>query len=251
MQGILYLLLPVMIQSFHAMTHKSIKEWPEDERPRERLLRHGSASMSDAQLIAIILRTGAGGKSALDLAMELITIFTSLRGLEQASLQEITSAVKGIGKAKAAQIKASAELGRRMFREAVSRGQSFSTGKDVYTFCFPRVQGLKKEIFFCLMLDAKNRLINETEIEISAGTLTSSLIHPREAFRDSIKASAAAVIFVHNHPSGDPSPSREDILITEKLASAGDIVGIKVLDHIIVAENGYTSMLEKGYLKTG
>ncbi len=233
------------------MTHKSIKEWPEDERPRERLLRHGSASMSDAQLIAIILRTGSGGRSALDLAMELITIFTSLRGLEQASLQEVTSAVKGIGRAKAAQIKAAAELGRRMFREAVSRGQAFSTGKDVHAFCFPRVQGLKKEVFFCLMLDAKNKLINETEIEISAGTLTSSLIHPREAFRDSIKASAASVIFVHNHPSGDPSPSREDILITEKLASAGDIVGIKVLDHIIVAENGYTSMLEKGYLKTG
>jgi len=112
----------------------------------------------------------------------LISLWNSSRSLHpsedlsRASLQEITSAVKGIGKAKAAQIKAAAELGRRMFREAVSRGQSFSTGKDVYTFCIPRVQGLKKEIFFCLMLDAKNRLINETEIEISAGTLTSSLI---------------------------------------------------------------------------
>jgi DNA repair protein RadC len=227
------------------MTYKSIKQWPEDERPRERLLAHGAVTLSDAHLIAILLRTGAGGQSALDLAMELLSVFGSLK--EQATVRDISS-VRGIGAAKAAQLKAAAELGRRMFRDAVPKGQAFTSGKDVYSFMYAKVRGLKQEIFFCLLLDAKNRLIKEAN-DITKGTLTSSPIHPREAFREAIKEAAASVIFVHNHPSGDPSPSRDDILITEKLATAGDTVGIKVLDHIIVADNGFTSMLEKGYLK--
>jgi DNA repair protein RadC len=231
------------------MAHNSIKEWPEDERPRERLLKHGAASMSDAQLIAIILRTGAGGRNALDLAMELLSIFGSLGNLEQASPREM-SAIKGLGKAKAAQLKAAAELGKRMFQETVPKGPAFSSGRDVNAFIYPKVRGLKQEVFFCLLLDAKNRLIREAK-DVTKGTLTSSPIHPREAFRDAIRESAASVIFAHNHPSGDPSPSREDILITEKLAAAGETVGIKVLDHIIVADSGYISMLEKGYLKAG
>ncbi len=230
------------------MGYKSIKEWPESERPRERLLREGAAAMTDAQLIAVILRTGAWGRSAFDLATELLDRFGALRNLEQASLAEI-SAIRGIGKAKAAQLRAAAELGRRMFRETASRGPSFTAGRDVHAFVLPKVQGLMKEVFYCLMLDVKNRLIRETRI--SEGTLSASLVHPREAFRDAIRESAASVIFVHNHPSGDHAPSREDILITEKLAVAGDTVGIRVLDHIIVADSGYTSMLEKGYLKAG
>jgi len=230
------------------MGYKSIKEWPENERPRERLLSEGAAAMTEAQLIAVILRTGAGGRSALDLAMELLDKFGALRNLEQASLAEI-SAIRGIGRAKAAQLKAAAELGRRMFRETASKGPSFAAGRDVHAFVFPKVQGLMKEVFYCLMLDVKNRLIREARI--SEGTLSASLVHPREAFRDAIRESAASVIFVHNHPSGDHTPSREDILITEKLAAAGDTVGIRVLDHIIVADSGYTSMLEKGYLKAG
>jgi len=230
------------------MGYKSIKEWPENERPRERLLREGAAAMTEAQLIAVILRTGAGGRSALDLAMELLDRFGALRNLEQASLAEL-SAIRGIGKAKAAQLRAAAELGRRMFRETAPKGPAFTAGRDVHAFVFPKVQGLMKEVFYCLMLDVKNRLIRE--VRISEGTLSASLVHPREAFRDAIRESAASVIFVHNHPSGDHAPSREDILITEKLAAAGDTVGIRVLDHIIVADSGYTSMLEKGYLKTG
>jgi len=231
------------------MTYKSIREWPEDERPRERLLKHGPAAMPDSHLIAIILRTGAGGKSALDLSMELIDMFGSLKGIEQASLQELTSKVKGIGTAKAAQIKAAAELGRRIFRESVPKDHIFSTGRDVYDFCYPKLRGLGREIFLCMMLDAKNRLINQIETEVSSGTLTSSIVHPREAFREAVKASAASVIFVHNHPSGDPSPSREDIAITGRLSEAGNIMGIRMLDHIIIADSGYCSMLEKGYLK--
>ncbi len=230
----------------YPMAHKSIKDWPEDERPRERLLKKGADTMSDAQLIAIILRTGGQGKSAMKMAMELVEKFGSLRKIEQASLPEICS-LKGMGLAKAAQLMASLELGKRLLSSAESKGPAFSTGKDVYAYFHPRLSGLKKEVFHCAMLDVKNRLIKDSRI--SEGTLTSSLIHPREAFREAIKESAASVIFVHNHPSGDPQPSREDILITGKLEGAGETVGIRVLDHIIIGDSEYTSMLEKGYLK--
>jgi DNA repair protein RadC len=235
-----------MIKSPYVMSYKSIKDWPRDERPRERLLMHGPGSMSDAQLIAIILRTGGNGKSALDMAIEMLGRFGTLRDIEQASLSEFC-ALKGMGKAKAAQLKAALELGRRLFKEPGSAGPVFSAGKDVFSYFHPRVRNLKKEIFCCAMLDVKNRLIRDSRI--SEGTLTSSLIHPREAFREAIRECAVSVIFVHNHPSGDPEPSREDILITEKLEAAGETVGIKVLDHVIVGEGRFTSMREKGYLK--
>ncbi len=229
------------------MAYKSIKEWPEDERPRERLLRYGAQSMSDAQLIAIILRTGGGGRSAMDLGMELLDRFGSLSKIEHATLAEIRE-TKGLGSAKAAQLKAALELGRRMFGEPVSKSAAFMKGGDVYRHFYPRFLNLKKEVFFCAMLDAKNRLIRD--VKVSEGSLTASVVHPREAFKEAIKESAAAVIFVHNHPSGDTSPSREDISITEKLAVAGEAVGIRVLDHVIIGDGSYTSMLEKGYLKT-
>ena len=227
------------------MTYKSIKEWPEDERPRERLLKHGPSAMSDAQLLAIIHRTGGGGRSALDIGMDLLNTFCSFRELEQGSLSEF-SAIKGIGKAKAAQIKAALEIGKRLYHDPAPKGPAFASGQDVFNYFHPKMRGLRKEAFHCILLDVKNRLIRD--LRISEGTLTASLIHPRESFRDAIKESAASVIFIHNHPSGDPTPSREDIVITEKLEKAGETVGIKMLDHIIVADGGYTSMLEKGYV---
>ncbi len=228
------------------MAYKSIKDWPEEERPRERLLRYGTVSLSDAQLLAIILRTGGRGVSAMDMAIELIDRFGGLMNMEQASLAEYCS-VKGLGKAKAAQIKAALELGKRLLGGARNKGPVFSSGQDVYSYFHPKFSGLKKEVFHCAMLDVKNRLIRDSRI--SEGTLTASLIHPREAFRDAIKESAASVIFVHNHPSGDADPSRDDILITGKLEIAGEAVGIRVLDHIIIGDGQYVSMLEKGYLK--
>jgi DNA repair protein RadC len=227
------------------MGYKSIKNWPEGERPRERLLRHGACNLSEAQLLAIILRTGGGGKSALDLAIEILDSFKDLKNIESASLLEVTS-FKGMGKAKVAQLKAAFELGRRLTEEPYIKGPVFSSGHDVYNYYYPRFKNLKKEVFWCAMLDVKNRIFKDCRI--SEGTLTHSLIHPREAFRDAIKESAASVIFVHNHPSGDPSPSREDILITERLVNAGEIIGIRVLDHIIIGDGKYTSMTEKGYI---
>jgi DNA repair protein RadC len=230
------------------MGFKSIKDWPEGERPRERLLSHGVSNLTNAQLLAIILRTGGGGKSALDLAMEILDSFKELKNIESASLNEFIS-IKGMGKAKFTQLKAAFELGRRLNEEPNKKGPIFSSGSDVYTYFSPRFKNLKKEVFWCAMLDAKNRIIHDCRI--SEGTLTNSLIHPREAFREAIKESAASVIFVHNHPSGDPSPSKEDILITERLVSAGAIIGIKVLDHVILGYDKYTSMMEKGYIKGG
>lgn len=228
------------------MGYQSIKNWPEGERPRERLLKHGAHNLSEAQLLAIILRTGGGGKSAIELAIEILNSFGNLKNIENASLMEFTP-FKGMGNAKVAQLKAAFELGRRLLEEPLKRGPVFSSGKDVYLYYYQRFKNLKKEIFRCAMLDAKNRIFKDCRI--SEGTLTNSLIHPREAFRDAIKESAASIIFVHNHPSGDPSPSREDMLITERLASVGEIVGIRVLDHVIIGDEKYTSMMEKGYIK--
>jgi DNA repair protein RadC len=228
------------------MGHISIKNWPEGERPREKLLKDGAHSLTVAQLLAIILRTGDGGKSALDLAIEILNTFEELRKIEMASLAEFTS-IKGMGKAKITQLKAAFELGRRLAEEPFIRGSAFSSGHDVYSYYHGRLKNLKKEVFYCLMLDAKNRILKD--YRISEGTLTNSLIHPREAFKDAIKESSAAVIFVHNHPSGDPGPSREDILITERLVTVGDLIGIRVLDHIIVGDGKYMSMREEGYIK--
>lgn len=228
------------------MGYQSIKKWPEGERPRERLLKHGAHNLSDAQLIAIILRTGGGGKSALDLAIEILNSFAGLQRIDNASPGEFTP-FKGMGNAKIAQLKAAFELGRRLNEELHDKGPVFSAGHDVYVFYHQRLKNMKKEVFHCAMLDAKNRILRDCRV--SEGTLTHSLIHPREAFKDAIKESAASVIFVHNHPSGDPSPSREDIAITERLADAGEIIGIKVLDHVIIGYNNYVSMMEKGYIK--
>ncbi len=228
------------------MEYQSIKQWPEGERPRERLLKYGAGSLSDAQLLAIMLRTGAGGKTAVGLAMEILNSFGNLRKIGSASVNELAS-FKGVGNAKAAQLMAAFELGKRLLGETREKCPVFSSGRDVYLHYRQFFDNRKREVFRSALLDAKNRMFKDCRI--SEGTLTNSLIHPREAFREAIRESAASVIFVHNHPSGDPSPSREDIAITERLADVGEIVGIKVLDHVIIGDGTYTSMMEKGYIK--
>jgi len=228
------------------MSYKSIKDWPEDERPRERLIKHGADSLSSAQLLAIILRTGGGKKSAIDLAIEMLDSFKTLKDIESSSPKEFTK-LKGMGPAKIAQVKAAFELGRRLLREPAEKGPVFSSSQEVYSYYHPLVKDLKKEVLFCAMLDAKNRIFRE--YKVSEGTLTNSLIHPREAFKNAIKESAASVIFVHNHPSGDPAPSREDIAITERLVQTGEVVGIKVLDHVIIGDNRHTSIIDSGYIR--
>lgn len=227
------------------MADPKIKDWPENERPRERLIKYGAESLSDAQLLAIILRTGGEGKSVLNLSIELMDKFKGFRNIDSAPIADLSS-MKGIGKAKIAQLKAAFELGKRLMRESLGSNPLFSSSRLVYSYFSPLLKNVKKEIFLCALLDAKNRLVRE--VRVSEGTLTNSPIHPREAFREAIRESAASVIFVHNHPSGDPEPSRDDIAITEKLKATGEIIGIAVLDHVIIGDGKYVSLKEKGIL---
>ena len=230
------------------LDNRRINEWPDDERPRERLLNFGAAGLSTAHLLAIILRTGSRDKSAVELARELMISFSSLQGIDDAAAAELTS-IKGMGSAKSAQVKAAFELGRRLLQSegnGAAANPSFKNSREVFEYFRPRFYGLKKERFICLLLDPKNRMFKETVV--SEGTLTSSLVHPREVFRDAIREAAASVMFIHNHPSGDPNPSRDDINITKRLVETGRIVGINVLDHIIIADAAYLSLMEKGYV---
>ncbi len=221
-----------------------LKNWPEEERPRERLLRHGADTLSDAQLLAIIIRNGEGGRTAIDLGRELLDRCGGLDGIAQAGIREICG-VKGIGPAKAAEIKAAMEIGRRHQRPAMA-GASFCSSQDVADYYRPRLKDARKETFHCALLDTKNRVLrNEV---ISMGTLTASLVHPRDTFKAAIRESAAAVIFIHNHPSGDTRPSQEDILLTRRLVQAGDLLGIRVLDHIIVGDGDHFSFRDSGLM---
>lgn len=227
------------------MANPKIKDWPENERPRERLIKNGSESLSDAQLLAIIIRTGGEGKSVLALAMELLDKFRGLKNIDSASIVDL-SLTKGLGKAKIAQLKAAFELGKRLMSEPIANNPVFSSSNLVYPYFASRFKNAKKEIFLCALLDTKNRLVRE--VKVSEGTLTNSLIHPREAFKEAIRESAASVIFVHNHPSGDLVPSRDDIMVTERLKATEDIVGITVLDHVIIGDGTYVSLKEKGII---
>ncbi|MFN3395265.1 MAG: RadC family protein [Thermodesulfovibrionales bacterium] len=218
---------------------KKIKDWPEKERPRERLIRFGAESLSNAQLLAIILRTGSGQKGVLELSIGLLDRFKTLKDIDNASVSDLLS-VNGLGIAKIAQIKAAFELGKRLMSESVESRPIFSSAQSVYSYFAPRMKNLKKEVFSCLLLDSKNRFIRE--IRVSEGILNRSLIHPREAFREAIREAAQSVIFIHNHPSGDPSPSKDDITVTERLKNAGEVIGIDVLDHIIIGDGRFVSL---------
>lgn len=224
---------------------KGVKNWPERERPRERLIKYGADTLSNAQLLAIILRTGSGQEGVLDLSISLLNRFKGLRDIESASVADLLS-VKGLGIAKVAQIKAAFELGKRLMSESIEDRPLFSTALAVYSYFAPRMKNLKKEVFSCLLLDSKNRFLRE--VRVSEGTLTRSLIHPREAFREAIREAAQSVIFIHNHPSGDPSPSKDDIVVTERLKNAGEIIGIDVLDHIIIGDGRFVSIKDLNLL---
>jgi DNA repair protein RadC len=222
-----------------------ISDWPAGERPRELLEKSGTRSLSEAHLLAVILRTGAPGgrSSALDLGRGLLSRYGGLEGLDMASVAELKR-LAGIGLAKAASIKAAFELGRRLSSGEISRPRRFRDSRGVAAYFRPQLLNLRKEIFVTVLLNGRHELIRETTV--SEGCLTSSIVHPREAFRAAVREAAAAVLFVHNHPSGDPTPSVEDRRLTERLVEAGKILGIRVLDHVVVARRGYVSLLEDG-----
>ena len=226
---------------------RGIKAWPSDERPREKLLKNGATSLSDAELLALIIRNGSAAdkSSALDQARQLLAGFGSLRALATATISELCRQ-KGIGPAKAAEIQALFELARRFSRQEIRPGERFTSSSDIYEHYHEKLRDRKKEVFISLLLDSKNRLIRE--VQVSEGSLNASIVHPREVFAPVVRESAAAVLFVHNHPSGDPTPSREDIDLTERLSAAGKLMGVRVLDHIIIGSGSYVSFCDRGLL---
>ena len=226
---------------------RRIKDWPADERPREKLLAFGAEKLTDAELLALIIRTGdsSSKNSAVDLARSLLSRFGSLRQLAAASISELCQQT-GIGPAKAAEIQALFQIARRFADNRLQPGHPYSSAQEVFHHFHERLCDYRKEVFLALLLDAKNRLIKE--VQISEGSLSASIVHPREVFAPVLKESAAGVLFVHNHPSGDPTPSREDIEITERLKKIGDLMGVRVLDHIIIGNGEYVSLADRGLL---
>ena len=222
----------------------TIHDLPVSERPRERLQKFGVEALSAQEILALIQGRGIAGESVMVTAQRLLSQFGGLKGLASASAEEL-SGVRGIGLAKASQIKAAFELASRLESYSES-GESplVKTPDDVVSLVRGRLEGKKKEYFLALLLDTRSRLIRVAEI--SVGSLDGSIVHPREVFKEAVSASAASVIFVHNHPSGDPEASEDDTGLTKRLAEAGEIMGIDVLDHIIIGDRKYISLKREG-----
>lgn len=220
-----------------------IRELPEQERPRERLLNEGEKALSNRELLAILLGSGTQRQSALTLADQLLRKGETLRGLAALDVEELRQ-VKGIGLAKAAQIKAAMELARRMSLEPGHRRTAIRHPGDVAKLMMDDLRDLDHEQFKLLMLDTKHRVIKMQTL--SVGHLSGTLVHPRELFKAVIRRNSAAVILVHNHPSGDPEPSADDIDLTRRLVAGGKLLGIEVLDHVIIGDNTYVSLKERG-----
>lgn len=226
------------------MTGYAIREWPAPERPRERLNADGAAALASRELLAILIGSGRVGASALDVAGALLRSSDgSLRRLAMASPTELT-AIDGIGPATAARVSAALELGRRLAREGPLERGRVAGPREIYDRCAPRMRDLAQEEFRVLLLNTQHAVMRE--LLVTRGTLDTSVVHAREVFRAAIIESAAAVVLVHNHPSGDPSPSPEDREVTRQLAEAGRLIGIPVLDHIVIGDGRYISFVEQG-----
>ncbi len=213
--------------------------------PRERLDRLGPRALSDSELLSLLLRTGRRGQSADELARR---ILREVGGLAAVASEEIASlqGVVGLGPAKSASLVAACEIGRRIATRRLEPGAAIHGPADVHRHFFERLRDCPHEQFLALLVDGRHRVMSE--VLVSQGTLTASLVHPREVFRPAIRRSAAALVLVHNHPSGDPAPSSEDRQVTERLQEAGEVIGIRVLDHVIVAERGFHSFRDGGEL---
>ncbi len=224
---------------------QGIAQWPETERPRERLLAHGPQALTNAQLLAILLRVGRHGSSAVQVGMDILDQLGDVAGLAQCGIEELC-AVPGVGEAKAAQLKAALELGKRALAGPLTKGAKITSSRDLFTHYHPTLRDLRHEVFRVILLDAKHAIMRDATV--SEGSLTLSIVHPREVFTLAVKESAAAVIFLHNHPSGDPTPSQEDRVLTARLVSAGEVLGIRVLDHLVIGDGRYVSFADQGWL---
>lgn len=215
------------------------------DRPRERLIRQGAMSLSNQELIAILLRTGTKDESVLQLANRILLYFEKIHELKDATIEEMT-AIKGIGEAKAVQLLAAVELGRRLAQQQTDEKFTIRSPKDAADYLMADMTSLKQEHFVVLFLNIKNQITHKQTIFV--GSLNASIVHPREIFREAVRRSSASIICAHNHPSGNPAPSPEDIDVTKRLAEAGSIVGVELLDHVIIGDHQFTSLKEKGVM---
>lgn len=223
---------------------RTIRSWPEADRPREKLLSQGAQALSEAELFAVVFRHGVRGQSAVDLGRALLARFGDLRALGRACQGEL-DAVKGLGPAKVAQVLAVLELCKRFGERELKPGEMFRAPADIYQHFRERLAAEPREYFYAVLLDNRHRKIRD--VRVSQGSLTNAVVCPRDVFEPVVREAAAAVIFVHNHPSGDPTPSQEDISITRRLRQIGELMGVRVLDHIVIGRGRYVSFVEDGY----
>jgi DNA repair protein RadC len=221
----------------------TIKDLPAEMRPREKMQTQGPEALSNGELLAILIRVGNRSESALDLANRLLAQAGGLRFLVETSIEEL-SKIKGIGLAKASQIKAAVELGRRIALDPGEMRPVIRSPEDVASLLMEKMRFLDREHFQVMTLNTKNQVLGIKTAFI--GSLNSSIVHPREIFKEAIKRSAAALILVHNHPSGDPSPSPEDLDVTRRLQEAGRLLGIEILDHVIIGDRKFYSLKQQG-----
>jgi DNA repair protein RadC len=222
-----------------------IKDVPKADRPRERMLNLGANHLSNQELLAIILGSGTKEESVMELANRLLVHFEGLKLLQDATIEELT-AIKGIGTAKGVLILSALEIGKRLNQYKPIERYVIRSPEDGADYIMEELRNLNQEHFVVLFLNTKNQIIHRQTIFI--GSLNASIVHPREVFREAVKRSAASIIVAHNHPSGDPTPSQEDIHVTKRLAESGKMIGIELLDHLIIGDRKFVSLKEKGYL---
>jgi len=224
------------------MTYVTVKEMPPEERPRERMARAGAQALSSTELLAIILRVGVGGENVLSMAQRILAGFGGLGGLSRADFSQLT-AERGLGPAKASQILAALELGRRLMAESPEERWQIRAPSDAAHILMPVIGHQEQEHFVVLFLDTRNRVTDRETLY--KGSLNTSLVRTAEVFRGAVRRNCAAIIVAHNHPSGDPNPSPEDVALTRRLVEAGKLLEIPVLDHLIIGENRYVSLRER------
>lgn len=221
-----------------------INDLANHQKPRERMLNYGASHLSHAELLAILINTGRKGYSSLDIANELLKSIVNLKELKHLSVNDLNK-IKGVGLYKALTLKAAFELGERMHSGSVDDKIQINNPKDAADFMMGKMEHLTQEKFIALFLNSKNIIIKQKTIFM--GTLNSAIVHPREIYSEAVKCASNAIIVLHNHPSGDTTPSLEDIKTTDRLRECGDILGIQLLDHVIIGDHTYLSMVEEGY----
>ncbi|MBU1087335.1 MAG: DNA repair protein RadC [Candidatus Omnitrophica bacterium] len=230
-----------MSEQIKTVNEKVIKNWPKDDRPREKLLKHGEHTLSNAELLAILLRTGTKGASALDLSRKILQKFKTFRDMGHTDSAQWKD-LKGLGNAKLAQIRAAIEIGRRFGEEKLAEKMKVSSAQDIIDLLMPRMRDLKKEVFKVVLLNSQNQIIEI--LEITQGTVNQAAPIIREIFQKALQYFSASIVCVHNHPSGNTQPSKEDRSFTQELIKAGNILQVKVLDHLIIGDGCWQSVLD-------